>query len=427
MNTIWLELAVLIVVAMMFVLVPVWRYRGSAARSSLALRKQKNREVFEQRQAELAVEMQQNVIAPDEYTRLLAELQRAFLLDMEALESEAHGKSRATLISGKAALIGLVLLIPIISLWQYRTWGSADDLALPALLSELSSAADEAAQTQKLQELADFLQKRFDRRPGDIQNGYMLGTLYIQLERFPEAETTLEKTAAQLDPNPDRATVLGQLAQAQYLLHDSTITPEVQATIDEAMALDPNEYAVMSILAIDAFVKQDLPTALGYWRRQLSAATPGSRDAATLRERIAMVESYMNKDGTSLNSASAEDEVAAETGAQITLTIDISPELAARVDDSMRLFVFVRNPAMPMPILAQNIAVPEFPFTLTLDNSMSMTGMTVESAPQLMAGARISASGNAVAASGDMQTLSAPFVLSELSAPLELVIDQVVP
>jgi hypothetical protein len=56
-----------------------------------------------------------------------------------------------------------------------------------------------------------------------------------------------------------------------------------------------------------------------------------------------------------------------------------------------------------------------------------MSGMTVESAAELVAGARISTSGNAIAASGDMQTLSAPFVLAEQTAPLELVINEIVP
>lgn len=410
---IWLLFAGLIAVAMLFVLVPVLRYRGEHSLSSFTLRRQKNREVFEQREAELAIELQQNAIAPEEHTRMLAELQRAFLRDMEGLDA---GTGRSKFAGGKAALIALALMIPLLSLWQYNRWGSASDLALPALLADLTAAQDEAAQAEKLNELAVFLQERLERRPDDIQNGYMLGTLYIELERFADAEATFKKLLENMEPNNDRATVLGQLAQAQYLLHDSQLAPEVQATIDEALALNPNEYAVMSILAIDAFLKEDVVTALGYWRRQLSAAVPGSRDAEVLRQRIATVESYLPK-----------DDVAVDTGKKITLTIDIAPELAAKIDDSMKLFVFVRNTAMAMPILAQNLTIPEFPFTISLDNSMSMSGMTLESAAELVAGARISASGNPIAQPGDMQTLSAPFVLAEQTAPLELVINEVVP
>jgi hypothetical protein len=44
-----------------------------------------------------------------------------------------------------------------------------------------------------------------------------------------------------------------------------------------------------------------------------------------------------------------------------------------------------------------------------------------------MVGARLSASGNAVAASGDLQILSEPFVLSEQKEPLTLTINSVVP
>ena len=118
------------------------------------------------------------------------------------------------------------------------------------LLQEVKTAEDEATQKEALENLATFLQQRLSRRPEDIQNGYMLGTLYTQLENFADAEATFRQMLTQMDPNADRATVLGQLAQAQYLLHDSKITAEVQVTIDEALALDTNEYSVMSILAI---------------------------------------------------------------------------------------------------------------------------------------------------------------------------------
>jgi cytochrome c-type biogenesis protein CcmH len=414
MSPLFILFTAMIALAMLFVMVPLWRFRGEAVYSSLEFRKQKNHEVFQQRIGELQLELQQELINAEEHAKLLAELQRAFLRDIQALDSKAQGSN--SLKGSKVILTVLVLLIPLMSFWQYSTWGSGADLALPQLFQEVKTAEDEATQKEALENLATFLQQRLTRRPDDIQNGYMLGTLYTQLENFADAEATFRQMLTQMDPNADRATVLGQLAQAQYLLHDSKITAEVQATIDQALSLDANEYAVMSILAIDAFLKEDVVGALGYWRRQLSAATPGSQEADALRQRITMVESYL-----------PAEQVAAAKGPTITLVINVAPEVAAQVDPNMRLFVFVRNPAMPMPILAQNIPLPEFPFSITLDNSMSMTGMTMDPAVNLIAGARISASGNALAQSGDMQTVSAPFLLPDIAAPLELLINEVVP
>lgn len=418
MNSLWLQLALLILAAMAFVLVPLWRHRNQVAQSALQQRRDKNRDVFAQRQQELEQDLAQGLVTTEEHAKLLAELQRAFLLDMEALDRQDGTRNNWS--GGRPALLALVLLIPLTSLWIYRGWGAGADLVLPEILAQLRAAETEEAQVAVLGELADFLQGRFDRRPDDIQNGYMLGTLNLELDRYDPAIATFRRMLEQMEPGPDYATVLGQLAQAQYMKADSQITDEVRATIDETLALNPNEFSVMSILAIDAFLREDFAGAVAYWRRQLAAATPGSQQAETLRERIAMVEA-------SVPGLASTPPPAAAEGPAITVTIDVAPELAAKITPEMRLFIYARNPAMPMPVLAQNLEVPEFPFTISLDNSMTMLGMTLESVPELVVGARLSASGIATEQPGDLQTLSEPFVLSELAAPLMLVIDEVAP
>lgn len=421
MTTLWPGLLLLSLLAMLFVLVPLWRYRNQAARSVLQQRRDKNLEVFRQRQLELEQDVQQGLTTPDEHARLLAELQRAFLLDMQALEGLDFGKGAR--VGGKPLLIALALLMPVVSFGIYYYRGSGPDLELPQLLANLSAVETEEAQNAALGELADFLQDRFERRPSDIQNGYMLGTLYLELERYPDAIATFEKLLAQMETTPDRAAVLGQLAQAQYMQDESTLTPAVQKVIDEALLINPNESAIMSILAVDAFLREDIAAALAYWRRQLSDVTPGSQQAETLRQRIAMMEAYLPAE----QASGAEAPAAVDTSNSIEVVIDIAPEMAVQLGEFQKLFVYVRNPAMPMPILAQNLAVPEFPFTITLDNSMTMMGATLESVPQLVVGARLSRTGVANAQPGDLQTLSDPFVLAELSAPVELLIDAVVP
>ena len=69
----------------------------------------------------------------------------------------------------------------------------------------------------------------------------------------------------------------------------------------------------------------------------------------------------------------------------------------------------------------------QLPATVTLDDSMSMMpAMKLSKFPQVVVGARVSKSGNAMPQSGDLQVLSPPLESSR-SEPIVLTIDQVVP
>jgi len=414
----WISIAVLTVVAVLFMLVPILRYRQGAALLPLEARKQKNREVFAQRQQELEQEVADGLIAQDDMQLLKTELQRAFMRDMEALEQQQGSAVR--LPAGKFVPYIFVVLVPIFSLLIYQQWGSSQDLALPELLGRISASEDAQTQLVLLNELATELQARVERKPEDLQGAYLLGTLFEDLEKFTEAAATFQHMQEQMEAGPDKATVLGKLARNQYQMSDSQLTAQVQGTMDAALSMNPNEYSVMAILANDAFLREDFVAALGYWRRQLSSASPGSQQAASLRQVISMVEA-------SLPEADQQSQ-AEPSGPAITVTVNVDPGFADQMGKMQRMYIYVRNPNIPMPILAMPLdVIPEFPFTITLDNSQTMMGMTLESAPTLIVGARLSSSGNATAQSGDLQTVSEPFVLSEQDGPVTLAIDQLVP
>jgi cytochrome c-type biogenesis protein CcmH len=420
MNNLSLVMLALTVIAMAFVAVPLWRGRRGANVATATLleqRRDSNRAVFAQRQLELNRELEQGVVSAEDHARLLTELQRAFLRDMDELATlrVQHGTRRSLLLP----LLG-VLLIPVFSALLYRQWGAAQDLALPELMRAVRSAADDAAQTSAMNHLADELQRRFERKPDDIQSAYTLGTLYLQVERYPEAAAVFERMAKGMAPSPDLATVLGMWAQAVYLVNEAQIDDKLHNIMDQALALNPNEGSVLNILALDALGRQDLVAAIGYWQRQLAASEPNSQQAQVLRLRISKAREFLPAD------QQQDAQTAAAGAASITLVIDLDPQFKAQLGEFKNLFVYVRNPAMGVPIVAQQVAVPDFPLTLTLDDSMSMTGMTLGSAPELLAGARLSRSGGAVREAGDLQTESIPFTLSAQREPLSLTIDQIV-
>ena len=418
MNTMFVTFLILTLVAMAFVAVPLWRGRRTQSNSANTLeqRRETNRAVFVQRQAELDLELEQGVVSPEDHTRLLTDLQRAFLRDMEELSTLQVKQSR------KAALwvpVVSVVLIPVVSVVLYQQWGASRDLALPAMMQAVREAPDEEAQRAAIEAITNVLQERFERMPDDLQSAYLLGIYYLQVERNAEAASVFERMSQDMPDSPDLATVIGQWAQAEYLMAEAQINDKVQGLLDRALQLNPNESSALTILAFDALGKQDLVSAVGYFRRQLAAADANSQQAQVLRQRIAAIEAYIPEDQRDIQEPAA-------SVAKITLVIDLDPQFKDQLDQFQSMFVYVRSTAMPMPILAQNLPVSEFPLTLELDDSMSMAGMTLNSAPELLAGARLSRQGVANRQVGDIQAESAPFKLSEQIEPLRLTIDQVI-
>ncbi len=419
MNSFWLYSTILLIVSLLFILVPVLRYRPVIKTADDEIRKQKNIEVFQQSLAELEQDKTEEVISEEEFEKLKAELQRSFLRDMEDEKSRTKAAGQS---SNKLIPLLCLLFIPAFSYSLYEVVGSARDLALPAIMQQLSAAETAEQQLDGLNRLADLLQQRYDRNNDDIQNGYMLGTLYLELENFEQAIAVFTSMVGVMEPSPDKATVLGQLAQSMYMAAGSKMTPAVEQVIGEAQSLNPNEFTILSLLAIDSFLNENFAQALTYWRRQLAQLDRNSQQAAVLSSRIAQVESLLPA------SALAATETTDTQGPSVSLVIELDESIKDLVDDSMRLFVYARNPAMPMPLAAQTLAVPDFPFEITLDDSMAMiANMTLSTAQEVIVGARLSKSGNAIAQSGDIQVVSEPFTLAEQDEAIILTIKDIVP
>ena len=84
--------------------------------------------------------------------------------------------------------------------------------------------------------------------------------------------------------------------------------------------------------------------------------------------------------------------------------------LAAKVSPDDVVFIFARpvqGPRMPLAIIRKQVR--DLPITFTLDDSMSMSPTTtLSNAGEVIVGARISRSGQAIPQSGDLEGFSPP-------------------
>ena len=79
-----------------------------------------------------------------------------------------------------------------------------------------------------------------------------------------------------------------------------------------------------------------------------------------------------------------------------------------------------------MPLAIARLTAAQLPASVTLTDAMSMMpNLTLSKFSQVVLGARISKSGNAIAQSGDLQTLSSA-VSNARPEPIQLTIDRTV-
>ena len=225
---------------------------------------------------------------------------------------------------------------------------------------------------------------------------------------------------------------------------DRRIQGEALALIEQAIKANPQNQKGLWLAGIADSQAGKYDDAVKKWNTLLPLLPPGSDVAASVREQIAQAQAL--RDGKPLPAPSAataagastaavpveagtsKDQPAATTGPHIAVKVTLDPKFKDRIAPTDTLFVFAKAASgPPMPLAIARLTAAQLPASVTLTDAMSMMpSMRISVFPQIIVGARISKSGQAIAQSGDLQALSAPLPNTR-SEPVELTIDQAVP
>ena len=112
---------------------------------------------------------------------------------------------------------------------------------------------------------------------------------------------------------------------------------------------------------------------------------------------------------------------------ELTLSIDIKAALRSQVAPETAVFVYARAmQGPPMPLAVKRLQLKDLPLTLSLSDADAMVAsMKLSSFEQVVVGARVSLSGNAVAQNGDFYTEQDSVDSANPPARISLVIDRV--
>lgn len=427
----WLLTACLFVLAISFVLLPLWSRRRSQSFESDTLRESQNIALFHERSNELESELAAGNLDQEQFDGLILELQQSLLADVSAggggdelktaasTQAKKGSKTQKNSIEagrgklwGSAVPVALALLMPVFSYTLYSQWGFIEDVELMGLYERTVNNIDDTEEAESLIiSLGQVVQEDQDKPWA----WFFLGENFASLGGYAEAEISYTQAAARLEETPEKAYVLGRVAMMKYFLADFSITDENQQVIDQARAINPGEVSTLQILAADANERQDYNAAIEYWRL-LIQGNPNSAEAQLLRERIAEVQLMLPSEGQEIDA-----------GPEIDVNIALADGI--ELDENLRVFVAARNAAregLP-PLAADFVTVGDLPATIRLDNSSAVGPFNLSSADTIYVSALISLSNSANAGSGDYQELSDNFAPNGEHAVIDLLISERLP
>jgi cytochrome c-type biogenesis protein CcmH len=406
----WTFASAFILLAALFVVLPLWKSGRSAKTLNSAARKEANVALYHERKRELELDLESAQIDQQQFDVLLLELQQGLLTDVSADEGadkpqELAAISRLTL----AVPLILVLATPVAAYALYQHWGFLDDVNLTDLYSRTVNNTGDAEEARRLIiELGQAAQKN----PEQPWTLYFLAENFANVSMFNEAAIAYQRAADLLDDSPDKALVLGRVALAKYILAEFQITPEVLAVINKSRDINSSEVSILQLLAVDAEQREDYTAAIEYWRL-LIQVNPNSEQAQTLRANIAAAQQILARDNPELLSGAS---------------VDVSLRLAEGLElpDELRVFVAARNAereGMP-PLAAVQLRVSDLPQVIRLDDLSAVGPFNLSSADTVYVSALVSYSGTASPQAGDYRVVSQNFSPNGQNASIELVISE---
>jgi cytochrome c-type biogenesis protein CcmH len=398
-STFWVVAAALMLAVIGVLAVPLLR---RAAAPPAVDQDRSNVALFEDQLAELERDREQGVLPQTQFEQARTELGRRLLADVDR-DAKATAARAAPAGAWRFAVLACV---PILAVAAYLALG------MPQAIDPDSSGSAAANHAQQLEALMQRLAQRLEANPKDTEAAILLARSLQVLGRAPEAAQAFARA---IELVPDSPQLYADYAEVLVASADGHWTAAASAALAKALALDPSHPKSLWLAGAQAYMRSDFRAALRYWEKLTPLTEPGSEVARILQQSIEEARSRAAADSS---GAPARVEAAAKPAAKappaaasaVSGTVVLDPKLAGETKPTDTVFVFARAAAGPkMPLAIRRIRVEDLPYRFALDDTAAMApGMTISAFPQVVVGARVSRSGEAMPKAGDLEGYSQP-------------------
>jgi len=397
----WLICAALLVVAVLFVALPLWRGRSV---NNAVERNAANLQILRDQLAELDTDLKNGLLAPELHEQGKRELESRVL---EEVAGAGQTAAPAGASPFRALAIGLSAMLAFLSIGVYLAVGTPDAF-LPANPHAGVSDMGGVARTDNA---ISTLEQKVQADPADATSLVMLARSYMESERYAESARAYAELVKLV---PNEAWVWADYADAAAMAQGQTLRGKPTEYINNALALDPNNMKSLALAGSAAMERGDFAVAIRHWEKLRVQLPPDSEDARAIEGGLAEARQLLAhmKGGKAplLEQIAPPAQAAAAGKERITGRVTLDAALKNKFSPDDTVFVLARaaeGPKMPLAILRKQVR--DLPITFELDDSMAMSPqMKLSAFDQVVVVARISKSGTAMPQSGDAEGSSRP-------------------
>jgi cytochrome c-type biogenesis protein CcmH len=393
--------ALLLAITLTFVLTPL--LRKERVTTEHIQRDELNLAVLRDQLRELDADLEAGLIEPLAYESARHELERRV-----AEEVQPEGAVQTSGTSKRWSAVMVAIAVPVLSISIYLLVGS------PAALNPAQTAAADQGSHEVTQEqiegMVAKLAQRLKSEPDNVEGWNMLARSYAAMGRYAEATDAYENLVRLI---PNDASLLADYADTLAMATNRSLQGKPEKLIDRALAIDSKNLKANALSGSAAFERKDYAGAAARWQKVLDLVPRDSDMARSTLASINEAQSLMGQAPSAqpqLAKADAGQAQAASGGAQVEGTVDIDPALRAQAADTDVVFIFARavdGPRFPLAVLRKQVK--DLPVKFVLDDSMSMMPTAkLSNFPMVVVGARVSKTGSATPAPGDLEGVTEP-------------------
>ena len=397
MTLFWILCAVLLIVALPFVVWPLWR---KTATNNDVLRDAANLEILRDQATELEADLNNSLLTQESFEQGRRELQVRLLDEVKTTEAPAtEPRNPARILA-----IVLAVLIPLGSVLLYLQIGNFKAMLPQQQQGEGAEGFGVLRSEAALQELEAKLVKL----PENPDGWLMLARSYTELQRYSDAVRAYEQLVKLV---PNEAQIWTNYADAMAMNNNQSLLGEPTKFINKALSLDPENTTALALAGSSDMERGDYVAAITHWQKLVSLLPPDYPQIQMIHDGINQAREYLSqqKGGremlAKLPAANTPEKVAANPALAITGRVSLSPALLAKAAPTDFVFILARaaeGPKMPLAVIRKQVK--DLPLEFTLDDSMAMQPqMKLSGFDKVVVLARVSKSGTPMAQAGDLE------------------------